>query len=166
MFSTQKNTVLAAINADLESGDTAYGAQTDDMICFLKLVWRILIDDGIINISASDDLSKQWTAGNISLRQYLEGAINNQWVNIYNLDISSDYPTTDEVLASVLDYASDAIAKSTDFDKLIYEYLIDYHILSGREICLLLMEQGAVKYTESEYVNITNGGSTFEFLEA
>lgn len=114
MFSTQKNTVLAAINADLESGDTAYGAQTDDMKSYLKLVRRILIDDGIINsdkITASDDLSKQWTAGNISLRQYLEGAINNQWVNIYNLDISSDYPTTDEVLASVLDYASDAIAK-------------------------------------------------------
>lgn len=168
LFSTQKNTVLAAINADLESGDTAYGAQTDDMKSYLKLVRRILIDDGIINsdkITASDDLSKQWTAGNISLRQYLEGAINNQWVNIYNLDISSDYPTTDEVLASVLDYASDAIAKSTDFDKLIYEYLINNHILSGREICLLLMEQGAVKYTESEYVNITNGGSTFDFLE-
>ena len=168
LFSTQKNTVLAAINADLESGDTAYGAQTDDMKSYLKLVRRILIDDGIINsdkITASDDLSKQWTAGNISLRQYLEGAINNQWVNIYNLDISSDYPTTDEVLASVLDYASDAIAKSTDFDKLIYEYLIDNHILSGREVCLLLMEQGAVKYTESEYVNITNGGSTFDFLE-
>lgn len=168
LFSTQKNTVLAAINADLESGDTAYGAQTDDMKSYLKLVRRILIDDGIINsdkITASDDLSKQWTAGNISLRQYLEGAINNQWVNIYNLDISSDYPTTDEVLASVLDYASDAIAKSTDFDKLIYKYLINNHILSGREICLLLMEQGAVKYTESEYVNITNGGSTFDFLE-
>lgn len=168
LFSTQKNTVLAAINADLESGDTAYGAQTDDMKSYLKLVRRILIDDGIINsdkITASDDLSKQWTAGNISLRQYLEGAINNQWVNIYNLDISSDYPTTDEVLASVLDYASDAITKSTDFDKLIYEYLINNHILSGREICLLLMEQGAVKYTESEYVNITNGGSTFDFLE-
>lgn len=168
LFSTQKNTVLAAINADLESGDIAYGAQTDDMKSYLKLVRRILIDDGIINsakITASDDLSKQWAAGNISLRQYLEGAINNQWVNIYNLDISSDYPTTDEVLACVLDYASDAIAKSTDFDKLIYEYLIDNHILSGREVCLILMEQRAVEYTESEYVNITNGGSTFDFLE-
>ena len=168
LFSTQKNTVLAAINADLASGDTAYGAQTDDMKSYLKLVRRILIDDGILNsdkISASDDLSKQWAAGSISLRQYLEGAINNQWVNIYNLDISSDYPTTEEVLASVIDYASDAIAKSTDFDKLIYEYLIDNHILSGREVCLILMEQGAVEYTESEYVNIVNGGSTFDFLE-
>lgn len=167
MFSSQKENVLAAISDDL-AGGIPYGSHSDEMKSYLKLVRQLLIDNGILNsekITSTDELTQNWTAGNISLRQYLEGAINNQWINIYNLDISADYTTTDEVLDCVIDYANTLISESRDFDKLIYEYLIDSNILSGREVCLILMEQDAINYTETEYINIYNGGSTFDFLE-
>ena len=167
LFSSQKANVFAAISDDLENG-IPYGSHNEDMQSYLKLVRRLLINNSILNsdkISSSDELTQQWNAGSISLREYLEGAVNNQWINIYNLDISSEYATTDEVLNSIIDYAKTLIEDNKDFDKLIYEYLIDNHILSGREVCLILMEQNAVNYTETEYVNIYNGGSTFDFLE-
>lgn len=167
LFSQQKANVLEAISEDL-SGGIPYASHTDDMKSYLRLIRTLLIDNGILNsdkISSTDELTQQWSDGSISLREYLEGAINNQWINIYNLDIDAEYTTTGEVLECVIDYAQTLIGDSRDFDKLIYEYLIDNNILSGREVCLILMEQGAVEYTESEYVNIYNGGSAFDFLE-
>lgn len=167
LYAAQKNNALQAIADDLKSGNI-YAAHDDVMKSYLKLVRRVLIDNGIINsekINTADDLSTLWNNGSITLRQYLEGTINNQWVNIYNLDIDSEYPTTDEVLEAMIATAMELLNTSDDFSNLIYEYLVKNNILSGRDICLVLMEQGAVKYTQSEYLNIVNGGSTFDFLK-
>ncbi len=166
LFSTRKEQINAGVQAEL-AGGTAYSALSDDLKAYVKLMRTLLINNDIINtdnISSSDELSQQWSDGSISFRQYLEGAITNGWINIYNLDIDSEYPTTEEVLNAVIAEAVNQLVASKDYDKLIYKELTYNHSLSGRTICMLLMEQNAVEYTESEYVSIANGASTYDFL--
>lgn len=166
-FSSRKEILLTALDAEMMSG-TTYNMLDAEMQSCIKLIRRELIDNEILNkdkISSSDPLQKSWNEGSISFRDYLLGAISNEWINIYNLDVTSEYPTTEEVLNAVINEAVAEIYDCDDFNKLIYEYLIDNHIISGRNICLILMEQGAIEYSESEYVNIYNGGSTFDFLK-
>ena len=166
LFTSQKSQVVSNLESELASG-TAYNNLSDNMKKYIKLIRTLLIDNGILDsdkISSSAEIQEAWSDGTISLREYLKGAIENQWVNIYNLDLDSAYPSADEVLEAVVDVALELVEKDSDFDKLMYSYLIDNHLLGGREVCLILMEQGAVEYTESEYLNIYNGGSTLVFM--
>ncbi len=166
IFSSQKAGILANIKDELNAG-TPYSSLSSEMQSYIKLVRSNLINNDILNsdkISSSDELSKQWTAGSISLREYLEGAIGNGWINIYNLDVSSEYPTTEEVIECINAEALKEIEADSDLDKLIYKTLITTHVIDGRDICLILMEQNCINYTETEYVTISNGGSVFNFL--
>lgn len=164
-FTNQKTNVLAAVEDELNQG-TEYNALSSDMQSYIKLARKNLMNSEIINvdaISSTDPVQEAWLNGTISLHEYLEGAISNDWINIYNLDVS-DYPTKAEVLEAVIAEAMNEIQDSDDFDVLIYEYLINNSIITGRQVCLILMEQDAVAYTDSEYLNINNGGSTYDFL--
>lgn len=165
-FSVQKQGAVARLEEDLRGG-IPYGQHDEQMQSYLKLVRRCLIDNSIIDadkISLSDELHQKWSDGSISLREYLEGAISRQWVNIFNLDLDTEYPTAQEVLDCVISEAMHLVDSQGEFDKLIYGELISSGAVSQRNICLILMEQGAVKHTEEEYTDIYNGGSVYEFL--
>lgn len=167
IFSNKKEEVMNSLEQELLNG-TAYGLLSDEMKDYVKRIRSLLIELDIIDsdkISSSDELSKQWSNGEISIREYIEGAINNEWININNLDVSIDYPTTDEVISVVTGLAMEEIRKDDALDKLIYGNLILNRIISGKHICLILMEQSAVNYTESEYVSIRNGASPYEWIK-
>lgn len=167
VFAAHKQNAYAMLEADLKGG-IPYEQHDEQMKAYLKLTRRNLIDNKILasdKISLSDELHKNWNAGKLTFREYLEGAISRQWVNIFNLDLPSEYSTSQEVLDSLINEAMGIMKESADFDKLIYEYLIKNGLVSQRDICLILMEQGAVKYTEEEYANIYNGGSVYDFLK-
>lgn len=166
IFNTRKTDVMNAMEAEMEVG-TPYNLLSADMKDFIKRTRNLLIEMNIINsekISSDNEISKQWSAGTISLKDYLVGAINNDWININNLDVSTDYPTTDEVIKAVTKLALSEIQNDSEFIKLIYEDLIISRIINGNQICMILMEQNAVAHTESEYVAISNGASAYNFI--
>ncbi len=165
-FSNYKTQVLEDVSEELNNG-ILFNSLTSDMQEYITLLRRSLINNNIINtedISSTDEAQAAWLNGTISLHDYLDAAISNDWINIYNLDVSSDYPTKDEVMEAIINEIIDETNTNNDFDKLVYKYLVTNHIVTGRQLCLLLMEQDAVSYTESEYINIYNGGSTFTYL--
>ena len=166
LFSSRKESVLTDIENELNGG-TAYNQLSSSMQEYMKEVRSLLISGNILNsdkISSTDELSENWSDGTISLHDYLAGAIENEWVNIYNLDLETDYPTYEEVLEAVVAEAMLDISSDRNFDKLIYEELILNKQITGRQLFLILMEQGGITYTESEYVSIYNGASTYDFL--
>lgn len=167
VFAEYKQRAYEMLEEDLNGG-IPYGQHDEQMKEYLKLTRKSLIESKIIDadkVSLTDELHLNWNAGKLTLREYLEGAINRQWINIFNLDLSSEYSTSQEVLDCLIKEAMSLMRKSDDFDKLIYEYLIENNLVTQRNICLILMEQGAVKYTEDEYTNIYNGGSVYDFLK-
>lgn len=166
-FTARREEVTEAVYEELYNSPTAYGELPEEMQEYVKNIRTILLDGNILNrdmISSSDELSVKWTQGEISLREYLYNSIANDWVNIYNLDVKDEYPTMDEVLDAMLAYSMEELGSNDAYNKLIMKYLIQGNKVSGREVCMLLMEQGAVTYTEAEYSAISSGASPYDYL--
>lgn len=165
-YSQRRELLLSQIEQELQ-GTTPMNSLSEELKESIKMMRSLLFNTEILNadnVSSTDPLQKSWNAGDISFREYIEGAIENDWVNIYNLDVSTEYPTSDEVTDSIIKEALSLISNYKDFDKMIYNDLILSHNISIKNICLLLMEQNTINYTESEYVTIQNGGSVFNFI--
>lgn len=166
-FSSKKEQITISINDELYNTATIYSNLSEEMQEYIKNVRTILLDGSILNkdvISSTDALSVAWTNGELSLREYLYNAIANDWVNIYNLDVDDEYPTMDEVLDAMLSYAMEELEYNDAYDKLLMKYLVQGGQVSGKQVCLLLMEQACVPYTESEYTAISQGASPYDYL--
>lgn len=168
LFSERKQALLANVLDDLNVGN-AYKYLSNDMKAYVNLMRRGLIDKAFINsekIDSSTELQTAWNNGELSFRKYLIGCIDNGWVNVYNLDLDMTYPTSEDVLNALINVSYDIISNNAEFDKLIYDYLIKNNKITPKQICLIAMEQNCFEHTESEYANINNNGSIYNFLYA
>ncbi len=166
-FSETRNAEIEAIKNEL-GNPNVYNTLSDHLKEYITMIRSDLINSGILNSeaiseNASSDLAKKWSNGELTFKEYIEGAINEGWVNTYNLDLENTYSTTDEVYKAVMDVALAEILEDDAFDKYIYEYLILNYNVSATYLTLILMEQGAIECTESEYVSIANGASLYNF---
>ncbi len=50
----------------------------------------------------------------------------------------------------------DTLKNDSKFDKILYKSLVYSYKLSGKEICLLLFDQGVIKYNKEEKSNLEN----------
>lgn len=167
LFTRYKEEIVNRISADLKE-DISLNSYDEDTQEYIRQIRKLLMNLDILNadkIDTNSDIHTSWGAGTISMREYLKAAIENQWINLQNLDIKSEYPSIEEVLNATIDIAIKEFSNSSEIDKLIYKYLVYNHLISYNDVCLILMDQDKIKYTESEYINIRNGGSTFDFLE-
>lgn len=166
-FTSKKNDVLTYIEDELISSSYTLNELSKQNQDYLKNIRTILINGNILNkdmISSKDPTQKQWTEGTISLKDYLYYAIANDWVNIYNLDVNDQYPSMEEAFGAVVSYALVELEDNDAFNKLILKELISSGKITGKEICMLLMEQDVIPYTQSQYTSIQNGASPYDFI--
>lgn len=167
-FTASKASVLANVENEIKGAGTPYNALSEDMKDYISLARKALINDEIINankVDSEDEISKNWSAGNISLRDYLKGIIEKDWINIYNLSIDSQYPTSDEVLEAIITRLMQLMSDNNDFDKLVYSQLIWNGSVTGREVCLILFEQGILSDDPNSYGALYGGSmNPFDFM--
>lgn len=143
---------------------------SSEMGDFVDYFYTVLKDNSIVlteNIDTNDNTYRNYANGNISLSKYLQYAISAQWIDLEMLDIGDDlYYTTQEIYEKLVDYGVKLLENNDNtFAKMIYSYLIYHYELSGRDCCLLLFDQGDIKYNETEYNQLANGMlSPYSFL--
>lgn len=167
VFDERRGQLISAIDDELHNTKTAFSSLSEEMQEYIRNVRSILLNGGILNsdaISSTDELSAAWTNGEISLTDYLYNAIAKDWVNIYNLDVEDEYPTMDDVLDAMLSYAMEELQNNDAFDKLVIKYLVQGGQITGRETCLLLMEQNCIPYTMDDYDAVANGLSPYDYI--
>ena len=102
-----------------------------------------------------------WTKDEvISLNEFLNYAIAQNWVNVSGLSNDSRYSDSVEIYSKILDYIFERLANDKKFDKKIYRYMINNDKITGRQICKLLLEQNKVELDEAEYRAFENGSET------
>ena len=167
VFDERREQLISAIDDELHNTKTAFSSLSEEMQEYIRNVRSILLNGGILNsdaISSTDELSAAWTNGEMSLTDYLYNAIAKDWVNIYNLDVEDEYPTMDDVLDAMLSYAMEELQNNDAFDKLVIKYLVQGGQITGRETCLLLMEQNCIPYTMDDYDAVANGLSPYDYI--
>ncbi len=133
---------------------------SDDMEEFLDYFYTVLKEQEIVMVNAidtEDAIYKSYANGNISLSKYLQYAISEQWIDLEALKIGNDFYSTQEIYEKLVDYGLDLLENDNTFAKMIYSYLIYHYELSGKDCCLLLFDQGSIKYNETEYNQLSQG---------
>ena len=136
------------IRSELADGDTPYGKLNEEQQLYIWYVYTSLKDRGVFNTSnvdTTDDVYKDWTqADGTSLKELLTHGIAKNWINL-NVFSTEQYTSLQESYDALLDYIDGYLREDTSFYKKMYKYMINSGSISGRQVCMLLYEQGYLK---------------------
>ncbi|MBS6395535.1 MAG: hypothetical protein KH452_00075 [Clostridiales bacterium] len=171
-FEARLQSAIDQIMAELQSGSPkAYTDLTIDMKNYMSyIVSDVLM--GEKNILMKDAIDREdatyiaWTTDEvISLKEYLEYAISMNWVDVSGLEVETPYLNSEEIYQVVMDYISTELEKDVDFHNMLYKYILLDDIVTGKEVCLLLYEQGVLEYDEETVGKLKSGAySAYNFL--
>lgn len=141
---------------------------SDSMAEFVDYFYNVLKNDGVIlvnEVDNSDATFKNFANGKLSLSKFLQYAITKNWVDLSVLNIGESYFSTEEIYRKLIDYGMELLKNDTTYPKMVYSYLIHQKELSGRDCCLLLFDQGDIKYNAKEYERLELGlTSAYSFI--
>lgn len=162
-FSEKHKSVIAEIMEQLQDPDApAYKDLSESMQAYMSYIYRqVLIEKTGIIISDAVDVTDEtllaWTQDEtISLHTFLNYAISQNWIDTTRLGDSS-YSSSEEIYQELMEYLEDYLNDDSDFDKLLYEYLIKSGSITGRQMCAIIYEQGVLPMEEDKYNGLLDG---------
>lgn len=147
----------------------AYKNESEEKQAYADYVYDLLADKKVLlssSINKKDKTYLKWKNEKIGLGEFLEYAINQEWIDISSLEIDSKYNDTEEIMKALVSYLEDTLTEDDSFDLIVCEQNINSGKLSGREVCLLLYEQGILKKKgDSDYNGLRSGSlSSYSFI--
>lgn len=102
----------------------------------------------------------------ISLSEFLQHALSKSWIDLSKLSIGEEYYSMEELYGKLFEYTKTLLEADSKFNKKLYHYLVYSYKLSGKEICLLLFDQGVLEYDEGEIEKLeTNKINAYDFIK-
>lgn len=110
------------------------------------------------SIDTSDETYKAWKNDqSISLKDYLNYAASQNWIDISQISTSGEYLGSTEIYQALTDYVINYLKTDTGFSKLLYKYMLQEDTISGQELCLILYEQGILSKEDELYQSLASG---------
>ena len=168
-YKTKSKRIMSRLKTYLAADSKkTYKQLPEDMQDFVSYFYTALKNEGTVltdDIDTSDDTYKKYQNGKISLSQYLQYAISANWIDLSVLKIGDSYYSTEEIYKKLVDYGLKLLEDDTTYSKMVYSYLIYHYEISGQDCCLLLFDQGDIKYNAQEYSKVKHGiTSPYSFL--
>lgn len=168
-FLSKEDSVLATLKDQLNDNPQAYNTLSGEYQNYNSYITTLLNEDGIIlssEIDADDEIYQAWRNDEtISLKEYLLHVIAMNWIDISKLDLNSQYSDSETIYQAMLDYLFEELKTDTAFHKKIYKYMINEELLTGKQVCLLLYDQGIISGTAAERGMLQNGTiSPYNFM--
>lgn len=137
-----------------QAGATPMNQLSEEMQAYMNYIFTKLAGDniGIIHrdaIDTSGDAYKNWSAGNLSLRDYLYAGIADNWIDTAKLNIRDTYSDADAVFDALSAYVADSLRDDEQFEKKIYRYLINDETVTGSDLLLALYDQGVLAWDDN-----------------
>lgn len=170
-FRSAKKNAMTSVKNHMKVGNTQCGDNLSETVDeYLDYVFSMLKTNQILDTDTMDTTSSvynNYVNDKISLSEFLVYAIKSNWINLDNLEIDDNYYSSDEVFQKIADYVLDEIGDDSAFDKKVYHAMVDKGTITGREICLLLYDQGILKKNNTTYANLNTGTvSPYSFLKS
>ena len=149
----------------------AYKEESEEVQEYLSYICNTVLRDtlGVISSSAvdtSDSTYQAWaTDESISLKEYLNYAASQNWIDISVISPEGEYLDSAEIYQSLTEYITDYLQTDNGFSKLLYKYMLLDDEISGQELCLVLYEQGVLSKEDESYQNLASGAmSAYDFM--
>lgn len=169
-FLSKQDSTMEWLRNELSVGDTPYGKLDEEQQLYIWYVYTSLKDRGVFNtanVDTDDNVYKDWTEGNgTSLKELLTHGISKNWINL-NIFSSEQYTSLQESYDALIDYIDSYLREDTSFYKKMFKYMVNAGNISGRQICMLLYEQGVLDMNDenSRYASLASGGlGAYEFM--
>lgn len=136
---------------------------SDELLDYVTFSIDLLKNQSILltsKIDTSDAIYQKWKAGTLSPKEYLMHCIASQWIDISLLDVDSKYADTTEVYDAICSFITTEAKINKEFAKYVFKYMIPKNEITGKQICMLLFEQGALDFDDDTYSKIQNGTIT------
>lgn len=160
----KKAYVFEKLDEELKQLFTPYKDLTKEYQVYESFIVSMLYDKGILledTIDKEDETYLAWSKEEvISLNEYLNYAIAQNWVDVSKLEIVSQYSDSQEIYNCIVNYIFEQLDSNVDFQKKIYRYMINKDEITGKQICQLLLEQNVVELDEEEYRKFESGSIT------
>lgn len=159
-FLSKKESTLNWLYDELVNNSTPYGRLSEEEQAYIWYIYKdILLTQKIFNINnvdVNDEVYKDWTEGNsTSLQELLKYGITKNWIDLSILS-SQQYTSLSESYEEFVDYIFKQLENDTNFYKKMYQYMINNGVISGRQVCMILFEQGFLE-GEDDYQALSAG---------
>lgn len=149
----------------------AYKDESDEVQEYLSYICDTILRDtlGVISkdeVDTSDATYQAWaTDESISLKEYLNYAASQNWIDISVISPEGEYLDSAEIYQALTSYIVDYLKTDLGFSKLLYKYLLMNDQISGQELCLVLYEQGVLSKEDDAYSQLADGSlSAYDFM--
>lgn len=168
-FLARKEDVFATLGEELFNTKTTYENLKKEYQVYESYIVRMLYNNGVLDkekVDPEDQTYIAWTTDEvISLNEYLNYCIAQNWVDVTKLSLDSQYSDTEEIYRKLVDYLFGQLENNLDFTKSIYKYMIKDDVISGRQICMILLEQNLIDISEEEQNKLISGAvSSYTFM--
>ena len=159
-FKSTKRSVRKKIKQELTTSPQALNQMSDELLDEFTHIIQMLKDDGILlssEIDTNDETYQKWKDQKISPKEYLNYCVSMQWIDISKLSVDEKYADSSEVYDALCNYILDQLKDDSDFDTVIYEYMISRGDISPRKLCIVLFEQSVLDYDDATVNKLKNG---------
>ena len=171
-FQQKQQEVFGTITNRLtEDTPPAYKNESEEMQEYLSYICNTVLRDslGVISsdaVDTSDPVYQAWTVDeSISLKEYLNYAASQNWIDISVISPEGEYLDSAEIYQALTAYIIDYLRTDTGFSKLLYKYMLMNDQITGRELCLVLYEQGILSKEDESYERLASGDmSAYDFM--
>ena len=154
-------TTKAALKTQLNINYTLCGKQISEKDQeYMNYIYKFLVNKGVLlynNIDKTDERYGKFIENKLSTSQFLSYAISKNWIDLDTLDVGDEYYSTEELYDMLIKYVITNIEEDSEFNKMIYHYLIQDHSISGKEVCQLLYKQNALKEDKKTEEKLNSG---------
>lgn len=160
-FLTHLDTSLNEINNQLISeSPPSYKDSGTEMKSYISYIESMLKTNEVLlknSIDKSDETYLTWQKESISFKEYLQYAIAQNWIDISKLKVDSKYADSSEIYTALLAYIQETLKEDTGFHKKVYKSMIQNHMISGVDICLVLYDQGVLDSNDPAKTQLESG---------
>ncbi len=162
--------VYEKMRTELLTTQTIYSKLTKEYQVYQSNIVSQLKSNGILIKDMIDDTDATqiaWATDEvISLSEYLEYCIRMNWVDVTALTVKGDYADTTEIFESLVDYIIEMMENSSDFQTRFYKYMLLNDVLTGKQVCFLVCEQGCINVSAEDKAALYAGTITaYQFMK-
>ncbi len=101
----------------------------------------------------------------ISMAEFLEYCIAQNWIDVSKLDLESAYADSGEMFDKLVEYTFKLMEQSASFRKYYYKYMLLTDTITGAQVCKLLCEQQCIDITIDDVDALYKGTiSAYQFM--
>ena len=165
----RKAGVLEHLNEELLVSPTPYEKLDMEYQVYESYIAEMLYASGVIvsdKVDRNDPTYIAWTTDEvISLNEYLKYCIAMNWIDVSKLELKEQYSDSEQIYSKIVEYILKQLEDDFSFSKKIYRFMIKKDIISGNQICKILLEQEVVDIPKEEADQFYRGAiSAYTFL--